>query len=101
MLPRMRSIASTRVTPRTGSPLMWVKKSPGSTPARKAGESSIGLRTFTKPFSTAISTPTPPNSPLFCALFSAYLSGFRYLECGSSEVSRPPIAASTSLSAST
>ena len=61
--PRIFSTASERVSPRTGLPSIWVIKSPGCTPARAAGVSSIGETTLTRPFSIETSMPRPPNSP--------------------------------------
>ncbi len=75
--PRILSTASLSVSPSTDSPLMWVMKSPASSPALAAGVSSIGETTLTKPFSIVTSMPRPPNSPLVCSRMSWKLSGGR------------------------
>ena len=62
-LPRMRLTASFSVMPFTGVSSSLMIRSPGLMPARKAGVSSIGEITLTKPSSMPTSMPRPPNSP--------------------------------------
>ena len=75
--PRIRSTASSSVSPITLSPSTWTMRSPGCTPARSAGVPSIGATTLTKPFSWVTSIPSPPNSPLVCTRMSSKSSGGR------------------------
>ena len=85
----------------TGSPSICVIRSPLWKPARAAGVSSIGEMTLTSPFSSVTSMPKPPNSPRVWTCISAKSSVSRKLECGSSEVSMPLMAALTSCSSVT
>jgi hypothetical protein len=75
--PRIFSTASFSDRPRIASPSRWVMKSPGFTPAWKAGVSSIGDTTLTKPFSMVTSMPRPPNSPRVCTRMSPKDSALR------------------------
>ena len=75
--PRIRSTASDRLRPRTGSSSMWVITSPARMPARWAGVSSIGETTLTRPFSIVTSMPRPPNSPLVWTCMSRYFLASR------------------------
>ncbi|MNS87838.1 hypothetical protein D3C72_1217930 [compost metagenome] len=69
-------------------------------PAREAGVSSIGVMTLTSSFSMVTSMPRPPNSPLVWVRMSLASLAFMKLECGSSELSMPLMAFSTSFSSS-
>jgi hypothetical protein len=62
-------------SPRTDRPSMATIWSPGFTPARAAGEPSIGAITVTKSFLKSTSTPTPPNLPSVSPWKSAYSEG--------------------------
>jgi hypothetical protein len=62
-LPRIFFTASLSDMPFTGVSSSLMMRSPGLTPARNAGVSSIGETTLTKPSSMPTSMPRPPNWP--------------------------------------
>ena len=99
--PRMRLTASLRVRPLTGVSSILLIRSPDLSPARKAGEPSMGETTLTKPSSIAISMPTPTNLPVVPSLNS--LSDFlsRYWEWGSRLETMPTMASVISFLSST
>ncbi len=75
--PRIFSTACGKVIPCTGWPSICVIISPGFSPARAAGVSSIGETTLTRPFSIETSMPSPPNSPRVWTFMSSKFFVFR------------------------
>jgi hypothetical protein len=62
-VPRMRSTTCPRSSPSIASPLTRSMMSPGRTPPRAAGVSSIGVMMRMRAPSRASSAPMPANSP--------------------------------------
>ena len=99
--PRMRLTAWSIVRPLTAVSSMRVIRSPARSPARNAGEPSIGETTLTRPSSIEISMPTPTKRPVVPSRnsFSVFLS--KYWLCGSSPATMPAMASPISFFSST
>ena len=78
--PRMRLTACSIPMPLTGVSSILVIRSPGLSPARNAGEPSIGETTLTSPSSMPISMPTPTNLPVVPSRNSLKLFLSKYTE---------------------
>ena len=78
--------------PFTGVSSILMIRSPGLSPARNAGVSSIGETTFTRPSSMPTSMPRPPNSPCVPTCSSLNASWSKYggvrIEAGQHAVDR-------------
>ena len=95
--PRRLSTESFWFSVVTGLPSTRTIASPALTPARLAGESSIGEITRSTPSIATTSTPRPAYSPAVCSSSCWRLEASRYSLCGSSPLSMPRIADSISL----
>jgi len=99
--PRMRLTASLIDRPLTAVSSILVMRSPVFRPARKAGESSMGDTTLTKPSSMVISMPTPTKRPVVPSRNSLYDFLSKYCECGSRLETMPEMASEISFFSST
>ena len=71
------------------SPSIFTTRSPGSSPAIKAGVPGSGVTIVSHFSRIVISMPSPPNSPSVSTCISLYMSGSMNWLCGSSESSIP------------
>ena len=99
--PRMRLMAWSIPRPLTGVSSMRVIRSPVLSPARKAGEPSIGETILTTPSSMPISMPTPTKRPVVPSRNSLKVFLSKYWLCGSRPETMPEIASVMSFFSST
>ena len=99
--PRMRLTASFSDRPLTMVSSILVIRSLGLSPARSAGEPSMGDTILTKPSSWLISMPTPTNLPEVPSENSLKVFLSKYWECGSKLATMPEMASEISFFSST